>query len=222
MNTQSRGMQAAEHNTGQLTRCPWAESDELSRRYHDEEWGVPRYDPGGLFELLVLEGMQAGLSWRIILAKRTAIREALSGLRPEPLARLDDQTLERLCMHGRGIIRNRAKLFAARNNARAWVALSEQHDPVTWLWQFVDGAPIINNFESAQQVPAETQRSSAMAKELRKQGFRFVGPVICYAYMQSVGMVNDHLVSCFRHQACIDMQDALTAARKSVSAAPAA
>lgn len=185
-----------------LIRCPWCESDDLYRQYHDEEWGVPLYDRNRLFELLILEGMQAGLSWRTILGKRKAIREALAGLVPEKLAELDDATLEDLLAGSGEIIRNRAKLFAARTNARAFLELCRREDPVAWLWQFVKGVPLVNSYESMRDVPASTPESTGMSKSLKKLGFSFVGPTICYAYMQSAGMVNDHLVSCFRHDAC--------------------
>ncbi len=183
-------------------RCPWSEGDSLYRRYHDEEWGVPIYDGNQLFELLILEGMQAGLSWRTVLGKRGAIRKALAGLVPEKLAEVGDGTIEGLLAGSGDIIRNRAKLFAAKANARAFLELSRREDPVTWLWQFVGGAPVINAYESMREVPASTPQSTEMSTQLKKLGFSFVGPTICYAYMQSAGMVNDHLVSCFRHEAC--------------------
>ena len=183
-------------------RCPWSESDDLYRRYHDEEWGVPLYDAERLFELLILEGMQAGLSWRTILGKREGIRTALAGLVAEKLAAVSDETIEALLKGSGEIIRNRAKLFAARNNARAFLDLCRREDAVDWLWQFVGGVPCLNWYESMSQIPASTPKSIEMSKALKKLGFAFAGPTICYAYMQSAGMVNDHLVSCFRHEAC--------------------
>lgn len=185
-----------------LTRCPWSDSDDLYRRYHDEEWGVPIYDQQRLFDLLILEGMQAGLSWRTVLGKRDSIRAALAGLDPAKLAAVGDEAIEALLKGSGEIIRNRAKLFAARNNARSYVELCRREDPVAWLWQFVGGQPHVNWYESMPQIPASTPESTEMSSALKKLGFTFVGPTICYAYMQSAGMVNDHLLSCFRHEAC--------------------
>ena len=197
------------HNSAQMDtrtepiRCPWGDSDDVYRQYHDQEWGVPLRDADSLFALLVLEGMQAGLSWRTILGKREAIARALAGLRPEPLAAMPDEAVLNLLQgESNGIIRSRAKLFAARNNARAFLQLAQREDPVAWLWQFVGGAPVTNYFEVMREVPSATDESTQMAKGLKKLNFSFVGPTICYAYMQSAGMVNDHLVSCFRHIAC--------------------
>ena len=184
-------------------RCPWGDGDDLYRRYHDQEWGIPLRNAEKMFALLVLEGMQAGLSWRTILGKREAIADALANLRPEPLAAVPDERLLDLLQTAPGsIIRSRAKLFAARNNARAFMKLAEREDPVPWLWQFVEGAPVTNHFEFMHEVPSSTKESAQMAMSLKKLGFSFVGPTICYAYMQSAGMVNDHLISCFRHEAC--------------------
>ena len=163
---------------------------------------MPLYEQKKLFDLLILEGMQAGLSWRTILGKREGIREALAGLVPEKLAAANDETIEALLKGSGEIIRNRAKLFAARNNARAYLELCRCEDAVAWLWQFVGGVPLVNWHESMSHVPASTPQSNEMSKALKKLGFAFVGPTICYAYMQSAGMVNDHLVSCFRHEAC--------------------
>ena len=164
---------------------------------------MPLYDPHKLFGLLVLEGMQAGLSWRTVLGKRDAISDALAGLRPAPLAKMSDQAIIELTQRAPGeIIRSRAKLFAARNNARAFLELAGREDVGAWLWQFVGGKPVANKFETMHEVPASTEKSAQMAKALKKLGFSFVGPTICYAYMQSAGMVNDHLLSCFRHREC--------------------
>jgi DNA-3-methyladenine glycosylase I len=181
-------------------RCSWpGDSDPLYLAYHDDEWGVPLRDPVRLFELLCLEGAQAGLSWSTILHRRDGYRAAFEGWDPERVARFgpDDQT--RLLADAR-IIRHRAKVASAIGNARAFVRLREAGiDPVAHLWSFVDGVPLQNAWSAPGQSPAETDVSQAMSRDLRRRGFSFVGPTICYAFMQSVGMVNDHLVSCFRH-----------------------
>ncbi len=165
------------------------------RRYHDTEWGVPLRDPRALFELLCLEGAQAGLAWITILRKRAAYRAAFSGFEAERIATFDERDRERL-MADAGIVRNRAKIAAFIGNARAWLALDE---PVALVWSFVDGEPIQNRWSSQDQIPVATERSRAMSAELRARGFHFVGPTIAYAFMQSAGLVNDHLVTCFRH-----------------------
>lgn len=182
-------------------RCPWCGSDPLYRRYHDEEWGVPLRSAQGLFEFLLLEGMQAGLSWLTILRKREHFRAAFAGFDAERVARFDGSDLDRL-MQDAGIVRNRLKIEAAIGNARAWLALQQQGDPTTWLWQFVDGTPVQNRWQHMGEVPACTPASDAMSKELKRRGFRFVGSTICYAFMQATGMVNDHLQQCPRHAAC--------------------
>lgn len=176
-------------------RCPWAGSDPVYVDYHDTEWGVPIRDPHRLFELLCLEGAQAGLAWITILRKRDGYRRAFEGFEPDRMAAYGDADRERL-MADAGIVRNRAKVSAAIGNARAWLA---QPDPVELIWSFVGGAPLQNRWDSSAQVPAETDASRALSSELRRRGFRFVGPVITYAFMQSAGLVNDHLVHCFRH-----------------------
>ena len=178
-----------------VERCPWAGMDPLSLTYHDEEWGVPMRDPGRLFELLCLEGAQAGLAWITILRKRAGYRAAFDGFDPERIADYTDADRERL-MADAGIVRNRAKIGAFMTNARAWLELE---DPARLLWSFVGGAPVRNRWREMGQVPSQTDASRAMSAELRRLGFRFVGPTICYAFMQSAGMVNDHLVGCFRH-----------------------
>jgi DNA-3-methyladenine glycosylase I len=165
------------------------------RRYHDAEWGVPLRDPRALFELLCLEGAQAGLAWITILRKRAAYRAAFVGFDAERIARFDERDRERL-MADAGIVRNRAKIAAFIGNARAWLALD---DPVHLVWSFVDGEPIQNRWSSQEEIPVDTDRSRAMSAELRARGFRFVGPTIAYAFMQSAGLVNDHVVTCFRH-----------------------
>lgn len=182
-------------------RCAWGLSDPLYLRYHDEEWGVPVCPPGTdapaqpLFERLVLEGMQAGLSWLTVLRKREAMRQAFHGFDPTALAAAGEADLTRWLADA-GVIRNAAKLRALVGNARAFLALD---DPAHLLWSFVDGQPLQNRWREAAEVPSETPASKAMSRELKRLGFKFVGPTICYAFMQSVGMVNDHLVSCFRH-----------------------
>ncbi len=176
-------------------RCPWSLSDADMRHYHDVEWGVPVRDPRDLFERLTLEGMQAGLSWRTILVKRPHMARVFFGFDPERLARTGDEDQARW-LKDPGIIRHRGKLTAMVGNARRFLELA---DPAAFLWGFVDGAPVQNRWEAPADVPSKTPVSVAMSKTLRKEGFRFVGPTICYAFMQSAGFVNDHLVSCFRH-----------------------
>lgn len=178
-----------------MPRCFWCNQDPLYMSYHDEEWGVPQRDPQALFELLLLEGFQAGLSWITVLKKRERYREVLFGFDPKRLAQMSDEYIEQL-MQDPGIIRNFLKLKAARQNAQAWLALQ---DPVALLWSFVGGAPKINHFEDRSQVPAVTPEAEAMSKALRKAGFNFVGPTICYAYMQATGMVMDHTTDCDRY-----------------------
>jgi DNA-3-methyladenine glycosylase I len=182
------------------TRCGWASlTDPEYLAYHDLEWGVPNRDERALFELLVLEGAQAGLSWSTILHRRDSYRVAFARFEPEAVAAFGADDQARLLADA-GIIRNRAKITAAIGNARAWCALSESGvDPVDHLWSFVNGQPIQNAWQEMSEIPAETDASKAMSRDLRSRGFSFVGPTICYALMQSVGMVNDHLVKCFRH-----------------------
>jgi DNA-3-methyladenine glycosylase I len=182
-------------------RCTWAsESDPLYVAYHDEEWGVPSHDDRHLFEMLVLEGAQAGLSWSTILRKRENYRKAFAGFDPEAVARFGKRQIERL-MGDPGIVRNRAKIEAAIGNARAATEVADEHDSLdTYLWSFVDGNPVRNQWHSLEEIPAETDTSRAMSRELKRRGFRFVGPTICYAFMQAVGMVNDHVTSCFRYR----------------------
>ncbi len=174
-------------------RCAWVPAgDPLYVAYHDEEWGVPSHDERHLFEMLVLEGAQAGLSWSTILRKREGYRRAFAGFDPERVAQLDPEPL----VSDPGIVRNRLKVESAVTNARAWL---EQDDPVGLLWSFVVGAPIVNRWRTLAEVPAETDESRAMSKELKSRGFRFVGPTICYALMQACGLVNDHTTDCFRY-----------------------
>jgi DNA-3-methyladenine glycosylase I len=182
------------------TRCGWAEgSDAAMLAYHDKEWGVPHHDDTALFELLTLEGAQAGLSWRTILARRDAYRDAYHGFDIARVARMRDPTLEKL-LTSSGIIRNRLKVYSVRDNARAALAAADEHGSLdAYLWSFVGGKPLRNRWTDMKQVPAKTELSDQMSKALAKRGFRFVGSTICYAFMQATGMVNDHLVTCFRH-----------------------
>jgi DNA-3-methyladenine glycosylase I len=181
-----------------LTRCSWPGDDALYVAYHDDEWGVPEHDDDALFEKLILDGFQAGLSWITILRRRDAFRRALFEFDAQRLARLTARDRTRLYADA-SIIRNRAKIDGTRTNARAYLAVQEHGSFDAFLWQFVDGAPQQNRWKRRDQVPAETPASQAMAKALRANGFVFVGPTICYAFMQAVGMVNDHVVDCFRH-----------------------
>ncbi len=179
-------------------RCQWCSTDPVYQHYHDTEWGVPEYDAGKLFEKLLLDGFQAGLSWITILKKRESYRQVYQGFDPAFMAAQTDEDLQRL-LEDPGIIRNRLKVKGARQNAQAWLRLSEQTDPGAWLWQFVGGEPLINHFQSFSEVPAITQQAEQMSKALRKAGFTFVGPTICYAFMQATGMVMDHTRNCFRY-----------------------
>lgn len=179
------------------TRCFWVPVDRpLYVEYHDTEWGVPVRDERVLFEMLCLEGAQAGLSWWTVLQKRERYRQVFHEFEIEKVAKMTDAALEKLVTDP-GIIRHRGKIFAFRQNARAWMTLREQQgDLVGWLWSFVGGAPRINRWKSREQVPVSTPESDAMSKALRKAGFKFVGSTILYAYMQAVGMVNDHTIDC--------------------------
>ncbi|MDA8019946.1 MAG: DNA-3-methyladenine glycosylase I [Thermoanaerobaculia bacterium] len=180
-------------------RCPWCGDDPLYRAYHDEEWGVPLRDDARLFELLILEGAQAGLSWITILRKRDNYRRLFDGFDAEKIASYDDAKIEAL-LRDPGIVRNRLKVESTVSNARAYLALrSEGESFADFLWSFVGGVPRVNAFQVLEDVPAETSESKAMSKALKKRGFRFVGPTICYAFMQAAGLVNDHLVDCFRY-----------------------
>jgi DNA-3-methyladenine glycosylase I len=185
-----------------VVRCPWPKQDPLYIAYHDEEWGVPEYDDRALFEKLILDGFQAGLSWITILRKRENFRKAFDGFEPEKIARYRPAKIEKL-MQDAGIVRNRAKIEGAVGSARAYLEIMDKGPGFsTLLWDFVDGSPKVNSFKTTKQVPAETDISRKISKELSARGFKFVGPTIVYAFMQAVGMVNDHLVSCHRHQAC--------------------
>jgi len=182
-----------------LTRCEWAPAgDPLYLAYHDEEWGVPVHDDRHLFEMLTLEGAQAGLSWSTILHKREGYRRAFAGFDPAKVARFDDEEIERL-LQDPSIVRNRLKVTSTVSNARATLAVQEGLGSLdTYLWSFVDGEPVVNRWEKLGQIPAETDVSRAMSKDLKRRGFRFVGPTVSYAFMQATGMVNDHVASCFR------------------------
>ncbi len=183
----------------EVSRCAWCGDDPLYVTYHDTEWGVPEWDDRALFEKLMLDGFQAGLSWITILRKRDNFRDAFDGFAPEIVARYDAAKQAGL-MADAGIVRNRQKIAATVTNAQAWLEIMEQDGSFSeFLWQFTDGRPLVNRWNGTDQIPAETAESKAMSKALKAKGFRFCGPTICYAVMQAVGMVNDHLVDCFRH-----------------------
>ena len=184
-----------------LARCTWPKDDPLYVAYHDTEWGVPEYDDRALYEKLMLDGFQAGLSWITILRKRDNFRRAFDGFEPAVIARYGKRKTAAL-MQDAGIVRNRAKIDGAVLSARAWLDIMEKGPGFSkLLWDFVDGKPKINHFRSSAQIPNETSVSRAMSKELARRGFKFCGPTIVYAFMQAVGMVNDHLVKCYRHAA---------------------
>jgi DNA-3-methyladenine glycosylase I len=187
-------------NSQQPIRCSWA-SSEPSIRYHDQEWGVPVHDDRTLFEFLILEGAQAGLSWSTILNKRTNYRKAFDGFDAAWIARYDRRKVQRL-LHDPGIVRNRLKIASTIDNARAFLRVQNEFGSFDrYIWQFVGDQPLINARKSLRQLPARTAESDAMSKDLKRRGFNFVGSTICYAFMQAVGMVNDHLVTCFRYPA---------------------
>ena len=186
-----------------VQRCPWPGEDPLYRAYHDEEWGVPEYDDRALYEKLVLDGFQAGLSWITILRKRENFRRAFDGFAPEKIARYGKRERARL-MNDAGIIRSRPKIDAAIRGAKLWLDIMEK-EPGGFsdaIWKHVDGKPRVNRYKSTKQIPAQTKMSEGLSKELKERGFKFCGPVIVYAFAQAVGMVNDHLVTCHRHAAC--------------------
>jgi DNA-3-methyladenine glycosylase I len=185
-------------NSATLIRCSWAQGD-LSIRYHDEEWGTPAHDDIKLFEFLILEGAQAGLSWDTILKKRENYRAAFDNFDPEKIARYDRRK-NQVLLKNAGIIRNRLKIASAVQNAKAFLKVQSEFGSFdAYIWQFTGGSPILNAWRSSKQVPASTAASDAMSKDLKERGFSFVGSTICYAFMQAVGMVNDHLTSCFRY-----------------------
>jgi DNA-3-methyladenine glycosylase I len=183
------------------SRCDWSISNNpLYLAYHDEEWGVPSHDDRDLYELLVLEGAQAGLSWSTILSKREGYRRALAGFDPEAVAQFGPADVERL-LEDPGIVRNRLKVESAISNAERVLEVQQSEGSLAaYLWSFVGGKPIVGNFSKVGEIPAETDESRAMSKDLKRRGFRFVGPTVCYAFMQSTGMVNDHVKSCFRFE----------------------
>jgi DNA-3-methyladenine glycosylase I len=182
-----------------LKRCAWPKQDPLYVAYHDEEWGVPEYNDRALYEKLILDGFQAGLSWITILRKRENFRRAFDGFEPEKIARYTPKRVEKL-MQDAGIVRNRSKIEGTILSARAYLQAMEKGSGFSkLLWNFLDGKPKVNHFRSTSQIPAETPVSRAMSKELASRGFKFVGPTIVYAFMQATGMVNDHVVTCHRH-----------------------
>jgi DNA-3-methyladenine glycosylase I len=185
-------------SSGKIARCHWA-TNELNIPYHDEEWGVPLHDERGLFELLILEGAQAGLSWDTVLKKRARYREVFDGFDAAKVARYDKKKVRDL-LKDQGIIRNRLKIAATISNAQAFLKVQEEFGSFdAYIWRFVGGAPKQNAWKTRNRLPAKTAESGAMSKDLQKRGFRFVGSTICYAFMQATGMVNDHLVTCFRY-----------------------
>ena len=180
-------------------RCPWCGTDPLYINYHDKEWGVPLYDDVKLFEFLILEGFQAGLSWLTILRKREIFRKAFDNFNPDKIARYNLHKIN-LLLNNKGIIRNRLKIYSAVKNARAYLNVTEKYGSFSdYMWQFTEGRIIKNKWNKLSQIPVRTSVSDAMSRKLREDGFRFAGSVICYAHMQATGMVNDHLISCFRH-----------------------
>jgi DNA-3-methyladenine glycosylase I len=181
-------------------RCDWVpEAEPIYVAYHDDEWGVPEHDDRNLFELLTLEGAQAGLSWLTILRKREGYRRAFAGFDPAAVAAFDERKIEDL-MQDAGIVRNRMKIESTVRNARGVLAVQDEFGSLdAYLWQFVGGAPLVNGWTQLGEIPAETAESKAMSKELKRRGFGFVGPTVCYAFMQAAGLVNDHVVDCFRY-----------------------
>ena len=188
-----------------LTRCPWPKQDPLYVAYHDREWGVPEFDDRALYEKLMLDGFQAGLAWITILRKRENFRRAFARFDAERIARFGKRDVEHL-MQDEGIIRNRAKIEATIDNAKAYAKMSERTSLKAFLWGFLEKGPVQNRHKTTSDIPVETEMSKRISKALKKEGFRFVGPTTMYAFMQSVGMVNDHLLSCHRHGPCGKLQ----------------
>ena len=186
----------------EIVKCAWVGKDQLMIDYHDREWGVPLHDDRKLFEFLILEGIQAGLSWMTILRKRDNFRQAFDDFDPQVIARYDRAKIEQLLANP-GIIRNKRKIEAAITNAQSFLDVQAEFGSFdAYMWRFVDGAPIVNSWRTMEDIPAKTQESIAMSKDLLQRGFKFVGPTICYAHMQATGMVNDHTVDCFRYLEC--------------------
>ena len=188
--------------TKALQRCAWALGSELEQNYHDNEWGVPLHDDRKFFEFITLEGAQAGLSWATILKKRENYRKLFADFDVEKIARYNKSKIQAL-LNNPGIIRNRLKVESTISNARAFIEIQHEFGSFdAYIWQFTDGKPMVNRWKTVQHIPASTEISDAMAKDLKKRGFRFVGSTICYAFMQATGMVNDHTVDCFRYHEC--------------------
>ncbi len=182
-----------------VKRCSWCESNDLDRHYHDTEWGVPVHDDRLLFEMLILEGAQAGVSWNVVLQKREHYKKVFANFDAKKVSRFTDAKLEKILLDP-GIIRNRLKVFSVKTNAIAFLQVQKEFGSFDkYIWQFVGGKPKNHRRKSMKEVPSQTEESVAMSKDLKKRGFKFIGSTICYAYMQGVGMVNDHPVSCFRH-----------------------
>ncbi len=188
-----------------VKRC-WGNQTPLYTKYHDEEWGVPLHDDKKLFELLILEGFQAGLSWSLILQRRDALRKAFDNFDPAKISRYSKNDIDRL-LNAPGVIKNRAKILATINNSQRYLEVQAEFGSFDkFIWKFVDGSPVNNRFSSFSEMPAETEQSVAISKELKRRGFKFVGPTICYSFMQAVGMVNDHLIWCFRYSQIMEMK----------------
>ena len=186
-------------------RCNWGTTSEIMIKYHDTEWGVPLHDDQKLFEFFVLEGFQAGLSWQIVLNKRESFREAFDNFNPEIVAEYDEKKLEEL-VQNKAIIRNRMKIAACVNNARRFLEIQKEFGSFdNYIWRFVDGNPIVNKFKSLKELPAKTGLSDVISADLKKRGFKFVGSTVIYAHMQATGMVNDHLINCFRYKEINEM-----------------
>ena len=193
-----------------MERCEWVSDEEIYKSYHDNEWGIPVYDDQKLFEMLILEGAQAGLSWITILKRRENYREAFDHFHVNKVARYDENNIQEL-LTNEGIIRNKLKVRGTVKNARAFIEVQKEFGSFSsYIWGFIDGDPIVNHWQSIDKVPAETELSKKVSKDLKKRGFTFVGPVIIYSFMQAVGMVNDHTTNCFRHP---DFQGDVTRAR---------
>ena len=182
-----------------MKRCSWCENDELYTKYHDEEWGVPVFDDRKQFEFLVLESAQAGLSWLTILRKRESYRKAYDNFNPITVAKFDDRKIEEL-MKYEGIIRNERKIRASVNNAQRFIEVQKEFGSFSeYIWKFVDYKPIVNSWKSESEIPAKTELSEAISKDLKKRGFEFIGPVIIYSHLQATGLINDHIIDCFRY-----------------------